>query len=109
MPRQHDVEGRQRGLRVVQVAVDELHGQRPGTGFVKRLLQPRRETGWLPVPGQFLLVARALEKLPTILPLIDGGVEIHDIEFEGDALAGVDDRQCGNGSVIAIGLRGERR
>ena len=65
------------------------------------------------VPGgcQFaasaFIVARALEKLPAILPLLDGRVEIHDIEFEGDALAGVDRRQCGDVGVVAIGLRGE--
>jgi hypothetical protein len=65
------------------------------------------------VPGgcqfaaEYGVVARALEKLPAILPLLDRGVEIHHVELECHALPGVDGRQRGDLGVIAIGLRGE--
>jgi hypothetical protein len=76
-------------------------------GLREGLLQLRRGAGRLPVCGEFVSRARALEKLPAILPFLDGGVEIHHVEFERHALAGVDGAKRGDVGEFALGLRGE--
>ncbi len=105
VPRQlhrHRGEG---GRGVVQVAVDELHRQRPCSRFLLReaALENRRGGGRFPVGRQLLAAALALVKLPAVLALLRCGDEVDRPELEGNTLIGRDLGQVREVCVVPVG------